>query len=129
MTVPTPFVYNAKIVSVVDGDTVNVVIDRGMYEYAGSTEKPIPVRILGINAREHDDPGGPEAKANLEQLLPVGSPVVLKTAKPDKYAPRWDAGIETPTIADLSAYLVEQQWAAPYNGSGPKPVPPWPRTI
>lgn len=126
MAVPTPYVYNAAIVRVIDADTIVVDVDWGMRRHDPET----PVRLLGINAREHNEPGGPEATANLAQLLPVGLPVVLHTAKPDKYAPRWDAIVETATMPDLSAYLVAQQWAAgPYYGSGVKPVPPWPRTI
>lgn len=127
MTVPAPFTYNARVVSVHDGDTVNMIIDRGFFDYLGSVEHPIPVRILGINAIELGQPGGNEARDNLAVLLPVGSPVVLTSAKPDKYAPRWDAAVETPTIPDLAAYLIANNWAAPYDGSGPKPVPPWPR--
>lgn len=125
MTVPTPFVYNGTVVRVIDGDTIIVDVDWGMRRHDPET----PIRVLGINAREHDEPGGPEATANLTALLPVGTPVVLRTAKPDKYAPRWDAAIETPTIPDLASWLVTQQWAAPYSGSGEKRTPPWPRTV
>jgi endonuclease YncB( thermonuclease family) len=129
MTVPAPFVYNATVIDVHDGDTFSVTVDRGFYDFYGSPAHPIPVRILGINAIELDQPGGIEARDNLAGLLPVGSPVVLTTAKPDKYAPRWDAAVETPTIPDLGSYLITQQWAAPYSGSGTKAVPPWPRTV
>ena len=129
MTVPAPFVFNATVVRVVDGDTVEMTIDRGMYDYAGSVEHPLPIRLFGINAREHNEPGGPEATAHLAAQLPVGTPVVLHTVKPDKYAPRWLAIVETATVPDLGAVLVAQQWAAPYTGSGTKNVPPWPRTV
>lgn len=124
-----PFQYNATVVSVHDGDTINVVIDRGMYEYAGSPSQPIPVRLYGMNARELTEPGGVEARDNLAALLPPGTQVVLFTAKPDKYAPRWDAAVMTDTQPDLVAYLVAQQWGAVYFGTGTKPVPPWPRTV
>jgi endonuclease YncB( thermonuclease family) len=127
MTVPTPYLYNATVVDVHDGDTFSVVIDRGFFDYLGSTAHPIPVRILGINARELTQDGGPEARDNLAALLPVGSPVVLATAKPDKYAPRWDAAVQTPTIPDLATALIATGWAAAYDGTGTKPVPPWPR--
>lgn len=129
MTVPAPFLYNATVVEVHDGDTFSVVVDRGFFDYYGSPVHPIPIRILGINAIELNQPGGIEARDNLASLLPVGSSVVLSTAKPDKYAPRWDAAVETPTIPDLGSYLIANQWAAPYNGAGLKPVPPWPRTL
>lgn len=129
MTVPAPFVFNAKVHHVHDGDTIYVVVDMGMFHYAGSADDPVPIRVYGINARELDEPGGPEAAENLAVLLPPDAPIVLTTVKPDKFAPRWDAHIETPAIPDLAAYLVDRQWAAPYFGSGTKPVPPWPRTV
>lgn len=129
MTVPAPFVYNAVVVYVHDGDTIYVVIDRGMYDYCGALDHPIPIRLYGINARELGERGGNEASDNLSGILPPGAPVVLHTMKPDKYAPRWDAIVETATIPDLSAHLVATQWAAIYFGSGVKAVPPWPRTV
>lgn len=129
MSVPTPYLYNATMVRVHDGDTIEVIVDRGFFDYLGSTAHPIPIRILGINARELNEPGGPEAQANLAALLPVGSPVVLASSKPDKYAPRWDAAIQTPTIPDLATALIAGQWAAAWDGTGTKPVPPWPRTV
>lgn len=123
--VPAPYVYNATVKRVEDGDTIVVDVNWGWWRYDIET----PVRLLGINAAEHGTPGGDAATANLTALLPPGTPVVLHTAKPDKYQRRWDAIVETPTIPDLGAYLVSQQWAAPYNGDGVKPVPPWPRTV
>ena len=127
----TPFLFNATIVYVHDGDTFDVVVDRGTYDYTGSPAHPIPVRILGLNARELAEPGGQEAQANLAGLLPVGSQVVLRTVKPDKYNPRWLAAV-TFSLAgvdtDLAALLIGKGWAAPWDGNGPKPVPIWPRS-
>lgn len=129
MTVPAPYIFNATVVYVRDGDTVNMVIDRGMWDYCGSFDHPTPIRIYGVNAREISQPGGPEARDHLTGLMPVGLRVVLTSMKPDKFAPRWDAIIETPTVPDVGALLVSQQWASPYYGTGPKVTPPWPRTV
>lgn len=129
MSVPAPFAYNANVVDVHDGDTFSVIVDRGFFDYLGDQGHPIPVRLFGCNAIELNQPGGVEARDNLRALLPIGSPVVLRTAKPDKYAPRWDASVETPAIADLTAFLVQQSWAAAWYGTGTKPVPPWPRPL
>lgn len=122
MTVPAPYVYNATVTRVIDGDTIEADIDFGFRRHDVRT----PVRILGINARELSDDGGPEARDNLAALLHPGAPVVLHTVKPDKYQPRWVAAIETPEIADLSAHLIATGWAAEYWGYGPKRVPDWP---
>lgn len=125
--VPAPFVYNATVVGVHDGDSVNVVIDRGMYDYKGSTDHPVPVRLVGCNANELTAPGGVEARDNLAAILTPGTAVVLTTVKPDKFAPRWDALVATATIPDLAAHLVADGWAAAWDGTGKRPTPPWPR--
>lgn len=129
-TIPAPFVYNATVVRVHDGDTIYCVVDRGMYDYTGSTEKPIPIRLAGCAARELGAAGGDEARDFLEHVLPAGTPVVLETVKPDKYAPRWRARvlfILDGSPAYLSEYLIEEDWAASWDGRGKQPVPPWPR--
>lgn len=65
----------ARIVSVVDGDTIRVMTMKGA---------PLPsVRILGISAPEIPQPGQPgecygrHATVHLERMLPAGSTVVL----------------------------------------------------
>jgi endonuclease YncB( thermonuclease family) len=127
------FQYNAIVVSVHDGDTLNVVIDRGMYEYTGSADHPLPVRLLGCNAAEKGTPGGDAATANLTALLPPGTAIALTTARPDKFAPRWDADVtyrgSDGRYRDLVADLIAGQWVALWDGKGEKPVPPWPRTV
>jgi endonuclease YncB( thermonuclease family) len=130
VSIPAPYVYNAWVVSVHDGDTLNVVVDRGMYEYAGNERKPIPVRVAGGAARELADPGGVEARDAVAALLPAGTPLVLATVKPDKYGPRWLAHVTFPMggyETDLATYLIRLDWLAPWDGRGPQPRPPWPR--
>src|SRR4051794_15178485 len=64
----------AKVVRVVDGDTIRVVAD-GDEEY---------VRMLGIDTPETHRPGvpiecgGPQASRHLEALLPAGTAVTLE---------------------------------------------------
>jgi micrococcal nuclease len=59
----------ATVLSITDGDTIR--IDRGH----GSE----PLRYIGINAPEPDEPGGAEATARNAALLAVGDDVVLET--------------------------------------------------
>lgn len=124
--IPVPFVYNASILEVIDGDTIRCRVDRGDYDYSDWV-----IRLVGLNAREHADAGGPEATAHLAQLLPVGKAIALYTLKPDKYAPRKDAIVHyldaLGTERVLNDDLVATHWAAAWNGAGTKPVPPWPR--
>jgi micrococcal nuclease len=64
----------ARVVRVVDGDTIRVDVDG----------REQPVRLLGIDTPETHRPGvpiecgGPEASAYMERLLPPGTRVVLE---------------------------------------------------
>jgi endonuclease YncB( thermonuclease family) len=125
--IPTPFVYNAWIIEVHDGDTVLCKVDRGNRDYSAWS-----IRLLGCNAIELADPGGVEARDNLAALLPVGTPVTLYTVKPDKYGGRMDAFVHflrDGKEEELSSLLISTGWAALYTGLGSKNVPVWPRVI
>jgi len=137
--VPTPELLNAKIVSVHDGDTINVIAKvPGRNEYIGTADKPQPIRLLGCNAYElratapDGSKPGQAAQAYLAGLLPVGADVVLATIDDDKYAPRWDASVSFVyggIVVDLVGLLIAQQYAAPWDGRGSAPLPVWPRTV
>lgn len=68
--------YRATIVKVIDGDTVDVMIDMGLRI---CTQQRI--RLYGINAPELRTPEGPKARCRLAELLPFGSEVTLRTFK------------------------------------------------
>lgn len=118
------YVYRATVVSVHDGDTLTLDVDLGFFVHV-----VVPFRLAGINARELAQPGGPEARDHLAMLLPAGAVVTVASIKPDKFGGRWDAAITCDIFGDLAAELVASQWAAAWDGTGPKPVPPWPRTV
>lgn len=73
--------YKCKIERIVDGDTIIVSIDVGF----GIWLKDIPIRVLGINTPEVrtkdiiEKIAGMKAKARVEELLPVGSTVIVNT--------------------------------------------------
>lgn len=117
--------YRAQIVRVVDGDTVIADVDLGFNCWVREQS----FRICGINAREKDEPGGAAAARNLAQILTPGTAVTLISVKPDKFGGRYDAYLRLGDGSDVSATLIETQWAAAWSGRGEKPVPPWPRTI
>lgn len=91
------------------------------------------VRLLGCAARELADPGGTAARDWLRGLLPAGAPVVLGTVKPDKYGGRVDAAVWYEAlpgaVVNLADTLIREHWAAPWDGRGAQPKPPWPRPI
>lgn len=74
---------NAKVISVVDGDTLDVEIDYGFRLFQKHR-----VRLAFINAPEINAPGteGETSRDWLREKLPTGSSVKLMTYKPkDKY--------------------------------------------
>ena len=122
----------ADVVRVIDGDNVelDIISDIGFND---TVSRRRSFRLLGINARELDQPGGVEAQQNLAKLLPVGSSVRLQSVKLDKFGGRYDALIYLPSAVDdrdtINGRLVLEWWAASWNGQGSKPVPPWPRPV
>ena len=76
------FEYNAKLLRVVDGDTIDAMVDLGF-----DTWKKIRVRFYGINAPESrtrdkvEKTYGILAKNFVKSYLPVGSVQVLQTEK------------------------------------------------
>lgn len=127
-----PYVYNAVVESVWDGDTIHASLDLGMGIWdrgTDSTKTGILVRLNGCNAIELDQPGGVEARDHLASLLPSGTRVLLRSVAVDKFGGRVDADIQLADGTDLVAVLVAGQWAAAWDGTGPRPVPPWPRTL
>lgn len=123
MTPLSTRIFGGVVWRVVDGDTVDVLCDLDVFEVWLMRR----FRLLGCNARETHEPGGKEAKANLAALLPVGTHIGVTSVRMDKFGGRYDAHITLPDGGDLIDLLIEQQWAAPWNATGERPLPPWPR--
>ena len=76
------FEYNAKVIRVVDGDTIDAMVDLGF-----STFKKVRIRMHGINAPEsrtrdlEEKKAGLFAKKVVLHYLPEGSKQVLRTHK------------------------------------------------
>lgn len=87
MNVPSPqFTYRARVVKVIDGDTVDLDIDLGMHVWKHEER----IRLLDVHAAElrgAEKEAGLAAKDFLTRLLPVGELVVITTIKDksDKY--------------------------------------------
>lgn len=68
--------YRATVLTVVDGDTVNLSVDLGF-----GISITIKTRLLGIDAPEMNTEAGRLAKAHLSDLLPVGRHLWAVTTK------------------------------------------------
>lgn len=69
--------YSARIINVIDGDTVEVAVDLGFRVYVMQI-----IRLYGIDAPDGDKPELREsAKVRLQELLPIDSVVTLRTIK------------------------------------------------
>jgi len=113
--------YRATVVKVTDGDSLKLNVDLGF-----DTWHVGAFRLLGIAARELDQPGGPEARDHLAELLPPGAAVTIQSVKVDKYGGRYDCKVTLKDGTDLGAGLVATGWAAAWSGRGPQPAPVWP---
>jgi micrococcal nuclease len=115
--------YRATVTDVVDGDTIGVDLDLGFNLHMG-----VRVRLAGCNARELEAPGGQAARRALRRLVKPGDQVQVVSTGWDRYAERIDGRVLTPAGGpDLSVQMIAAGWAAPWNGRGRRPVPPWPR--
>ena len=115
-------VYKAKILRIVDGDTVDVDIDLGF----GLTSNKKRIRLLGIDTPEKrtrdltEKYYGKLATAFLESYLEVGKKYKLVTSKPDKYGRilgefyiKSNVKHEVPEI-NVNQLLVEENHAVAY---------------
>ncbi|HEY3493622.1 MAG TPA: thermonuclease family protein [Polyangiaceae bacterium] len=98
------YTYAATTIRCIDGDTAVFEVDLGFYlKYRSS------FRLLAVDAPEvvgAEKADGLRWKAKLEELMPVGSVVIIHTTKADKYG-RWLASVETLDGVSINHALVE----------------------
>jgi endonuclease YncB( thermonuclease family) len=86
------------------------------------------IRLLGCHAAELATPAGAAAAANLAGILTPDRRITLDLVDDYKYGGELVADITLDDGTNLVAELVATGWAAPWNGTGKPPTPPWPRT-
>lgn len=105
------FTYRATVAKVIDGDTIDLVVDLGFH-----VSIHIRTRLLGIDAPEVSTVEGRAVREALRVALPVGAGVTVETFKAngDKYG-RWLAKIAAP-FGDVAAWMIELGYARVYDG-------------
>ena len=108
--------YKAKVIRVIDGDSVWLEVDVGFRLSFRDN-----FRLARINAPEVRGEGkelGLESKVALEKMLPVDSVVTIRTAKSGKYG-RWLAEIiqvdsQTNIEYNVNDQMMKLGFAEPY---------------
>jgi micrococcal nuclease len=116
--------YRAKVVDVVDGDTVDMEIDLG---FEVTTHQRI--RLYGINAAEKNTPPGRDAREFVVNWVAVYGPAftlaTVQTPKDSDAREKYGRYLGTITAASasdsLNSALVIAGLAKPYDGHGPRP--------
>ena len=101
--------YKARVEKVIDGDTFIAVVDLGFYTYVHQH-----FRLLNYEAPEIRGPEkclGVIAKAKLEDLLKVGTEIVIRTEKADGFG-RWLAEVPLKR-GTLSERLIKLGYGVP----------------
>lgn len=123
-----PYWYTGKVLKVIDGDTIDLMIDLGF-----DIHHKIRVRLYGVNTPESrtkdaaEKELGLKAKAFTEDWVTGHNIVFIKTVvdKNEKYgrtlAEVYSSGdVESPTTACLNRDIIEAGFAREYFGVGDK---------
>jgi micrococcal nuclease len=113
--------YRAIVMEVIDGDTVVVDLDLGFHTWIHGEH----IRLFGINAPEHNQPGGAEATEFLRDRV-EGVSVILQTIKGAKGVDRQEKygrylGILWLGDTNINEFMIQAGHAKPYGGKGPRP--------
>lgn len=104
--------YAARLVRVVDGDTLDLDVDLGFRTHVFER-----FRLLGYAAPETREPGGAAATAALRDR--VGGALIVRTHKPDSFG-RWlaDVFVDGQSVV---LELIAGGYGKPWDGRAPKP--------
>lgn len=118
------------LVRAVDGDTFVAQVSRSLDFGFHILIPPVAVqkfRLNRCNAAPNTTPSGQGAAARLAELL-AARPFDLTSVGPYKFGDEWMAEVMLADGRNVSDVMIAEQWAAPWTGQGPAPLPLWPRT-
>ena len=113
--------YKAKILKVVDGDTVEIDLDLG-FNIVLANQK---VRMAGVDtpesrtAKTEEKVRGMLSKKKLQEKLPVGSWVTIETQKSDSNDDKFGRILGVFILEDgtrVNQWLIDNNYAVPYMG-------------
>lgn len=106
------YTYEAKVIRVVDGDTVDLDIDLGFH-----TRVIKRIRLSFINAPERHTDLGKRSKDFLLKSIPEGSKVIIKTQldSTDKYGRVLGEIFAPDQISSINKLMVDGGFAEYYN--------------
>lgn len=109
------WLWPAICIRVVDGDTLDVLVDRGFRDTSVKEIRP-----YGIDTPERGEPGYKEATEGLRSLVMnggVGRSLIVRTIKPHEKYGRWLASIEVvDTGLDVVTEMINLGLGVPYFG-------------
>lgn len=118
------YIRNAIVDHVVDGDTVDLLIDLGWQLHARYSCRVLLEPGLGIDTPERGHPDYHTAVLGAQKLLPAGTKVVTESLKmKDKYGGRFDGRIWLPGGQEFAAVMVANGYAKIWPEGQPKPFP------
>lgn len=106
------YTYYAKVIKVIDGDTIDLDIDLGFHIRV--TKR---IRLSFINAPEMNARGGKESKAYVQSFLEDQQQVIIKTEldKTDKYGRLLGEIFLEGSDTSLNKSMLDKGYAALYN--------------
>jgi len=113
--------YRAKILKVLDGDTVEIDLDLG-FKIVLSNQK---VRLAGIDTPEsrtantEEKPRGVLSKKKLQEKLPVGSSALIETMRPDSNDDKFGRILGVFITQDgtrVNQWMIDNNYAVLYLG-------------
>jgi micrococcal nuclease len=99
--------YQANLIKVIDGDTVDLSVDLGFYIFA-----KIRFRLAYINTPERGQEGFKEASNRLTELL-TNQSIIVESSKSDKYG-RWLGTLYVNDI-NINNVLLNERYAKEYH--------------
>ena len=105
-----------------DGDTAAVLVWDALLQ----ARVLLDCRLRGINAPELTAAGGVEVRDAVWAAVPPDTAVTIRDVGPYPRPGHVTCTVSTPSIPDLSVWLLERGFAVRYSGVGPRPEVPWP---